>query len=93
MKKLMVIIIVVLLGIFLLNIMQMQMNAKIYPEQTMGLIFGRFNENFQKMTIAEKTLLISRCGEQDISDASTLIQLWGALLRVTTESVNIISER
>ena len=93
MKKLMVIIIVVLLGIFLLNIMQMQMNAKIYPEQTIGLIFGRFNENFQKMTIAEKTLLVNRCGEKDISDASTLIQLWGALLRVTTESVNIISER
>ena len=93
MKKLALVLVVILLGIFLLNAMQMQMNAKIHPEQTMGLIFGRLNENLQKMTSAEKDLLVSRCGDKDISDATTLIGLWGALLRVSTESMNIMSER
>ena len=54
MKKLSVILLIILSGIFLLNTIQLQIDAKIYPEQTMGLIFGRFNENFQKMTSAEK---------------------------------------
>jgi len=93
MKKLTVILIVVLLGIFLLNVMQMQMNAKIYPEQTMGLVVGMLNENLQKMTNAERTLLVSRCGEKDINDATILIGLWGALLRVSTEAGNIILKR
>ena len=93
MKKLTILLIIILLGIFLLNVIQSQIDAKIYPEQTMGLIFGMLNENLQKMTSAEKALLVSRCGEQDIDDATTLIGLWGALLRVNTESINIISER
>ena len=93
MKKLAVILIVVLLGIFLLNVMQMQMNAKVYPEQTMGLIVGTLNENIQKMSSAEIDLLYNRCSSVDITDATRLVALWGALLRVTTESVNIISER
>ena len=90
MKKLTILLIVILLGIFLLNAIQMQITAK---EQTMGFVFGTFNENFQKMTGAEKELLYSRCGEKDISDAAVLIGLWGALLRVSTESIKIIKER
>lgn len=93
MKKLTIVLLIILSGIFLLNAMQSQIDAKIYPEQTMGLIFGKLNENLQKMTSAEKDLLVSRCGEQDINDATTLIGLWGALLRVSTEAGNIILER
>ena len=90
MKKLIVILIIVLLGIFLLNAAQMQMTATTYPEQTMGYVFGIFNNNYQAFTSAERNLLLSRCGEQDIQDAATLIKLWGALLRVSTESARIM---
>jgi hypothetical protein len=93
MKKLTVILIVVLLGIFLLNAMQLQITAEIYPEQTMGLISGRLNENIQKMSSGELDLLYMRCGASDIDDATRLIGLWGALLRVMTESEKIIQER
>lgn len=93
MKKLTVILIVVLLGIFLLNAMQIQITAKIYPEQTMGLITGTLNENIQKMSSAEIDLLYNRCSSVDITDATRLVALWGALLRVTTESEKIIQER
>ena len=50
-------------------------------------------KNFQKMTSAEIGLLEGRCSLQDINDAKTLIRLWEALLRVNTESENIIRER
>ena len=90
MKKLTILLIVILLGIFLLNAIQMQITAK---EQTIGYVFGILNDNLQKMTSAEKELLYSRCGEKDISDATVLIGLWGALLRVSTESINIMKER
>jgi len=93
MKKLALVLVVILLGIFLLNAMQMQLGAKIYPEQTMGYVFGICNENFQKMTSAEQSLLVSRCGAKDIENATILIELWGSLLRVATESSRIISER
>lgn len=59
----------------------------------MGSIFGIFNENFQKMTSVKQALLYSRCGKKDINSAATSIELWGSLLRVSTESVKIINER
>jgi len=93
MKKIILVLVVVLSGIFLLNAAQMQMGAAIYPEQTMGKIFGMLNENMQKMSSAEIDLLYSRCSSEDITDATTLIRLWGALLRVCTESINIMDER
>ena len=93
MKKLVVILIVILLGIFIFNAIQTQVKATIHADQTMGLVFGLCNEAFEKFTDAEWSLLYRRCGEKDILNATRLIELWGALLRVATESGKIINER
>jgi len=95
MKKLALVLVVILLGIFLLNAIQTQsaVKATIHAEQTLGLVFGLANEALEKMTSAELSLLYIRCGSEDIRNATRLIELWGALLRVAAASGEIINER
>jgi len=94
-RILLLILVLVLSGIFLFNIQTQvkAVKATIHAEQTLGLVFGLANEALEKMTSAELSLLYRRCGSEDIRNATRLIELWGSLLRVATESGEIINER
>ena len=90
MKKIILVLVVVLLGILLLS----TINRPLVAEQlTLKTAIDMMNENFQKLTPQEMDLLYSRVTQSDIDDAIILIRQWGALCTVGTEIGRIILER
>ena len=88
MKKLTLIIIIILLGIFLLN------TAKtVAVEMTLGSIFNWLNSNYGKLSSSELATLERRVGTSTIREATNLISEWGCLLEVSTAVQQILNER
>lgn len=91
MKKLAVILIVVLIGIFLLNATRIV--AIETTDITLALMIEHFNTQFAKLTEAEKDKVSSLLPQKDFADGSLFVNQFAAFCRVISAVDAVIAER
>jgi len=92
MKKLAVILIVVLIGIFFLNATRTVAIEK-YTDITLALMVDHFNIQFAKLTEAEKDKVSSLLPQKDFTDGSLFLNQFAAFCRVMSTMDSVIAER
>lgn len=91
MKKLVVILIVILLGIFLLNATRTSALEK--TDMTLALMVDYFNTQFAKLTETEKDRVSSILPQKDFTDGSTFINQFASFCRVISAMDSVLAER
>ena len=90
MKKLTVILVIVLVGIFLLNAIPKPLAA---GEITLSSTISIVNEALMALTPDEMVILKERMSKKELDDAMALFNQWQALLKLGDMAANIILER
>jgi di/tricarboxylate transporter len=90
MKKLIILLIIVLTGIFFVNILS---NTSKTQEATLASIVSYINISIDSMTRDEINRLAERITTKELEDAKILIKQWEALIKVATEANKIMVER
>ena len=90
MKKLTMILIIILLGIFLINALPDPAKSQ---DQTLGVVVSFLNNTLKKMTNSEMATLERKFTQAEFDSATRLLTDWNNLLRISTEAGNIILER
>ena len=90
MKKLTIILIIILLGIFLINALPGPAESQ---EQTLGAVVSFLNNTLNKMTDSEMATLERKFTKAEFDSATRLLTDWNNLLRISTEAGNIILDR
>ena len=90
MKKLMILLIIVLAGVFFINILSDISNTQ---EATLASIVSYINISIDSMTRDEINRLAERITTKELEDAKILIKQWEALIKVATEANKIMVER
>lgn len=90
MKKLTILLIIILLGIFLINALPDQAKSQ---DQTLGVVVSFLNNTLNKMTNSEMATLERKFTQAEFDSATRLLTDWNNLLRISTEAGNIILER
>ncbi|MBA7519192.1 hypothetical protein ES705_11267 [subsurface metagenome] len=92
MKKLAVLLLVVLIGIFLLNATR-TVAIERYTDITLALMVDHFNAQFAKLTKAEIDKVASLLPGKDFENGSLFINQFAAFCRVITAVDAVIAER
>jgi len=90
MKKSIIILIVVLVGIFFVNVLS---NTSKTQEVTIDSVVKIANSLIDSMTQDEFNKLAEKMTTEELDDALILMKQWRALLTITIEANKIISER
>ena len=90
MKKLIILLIIVLVGVFFINALPDPAKSQ---DQTLGVVVSFLNNTLNKMTSSEMATLERKFTQAEFNSATRLITDWGNLLRVATEAGKIILER
>ena len=90
MKKLTILLIIILLGIFFINALPGPSKAE---SQTLGSVVNFLDTTLKKMTNNEMAMLEKKFTQEEFDSATKLITQWGNLPRIATEAGNIILER
>ena len=91
MKKLAVILLVVLIGIFLLNATRTV--AIEYTDITLAKMVDHFNIQYAKLTEGEKDKVSSLLPQKDFTDGGIFIKQFAAFCRVISAVNTVIAER
>jgi len=90
MKKLTILLIIILLGIFFINALPSPAKSQ---DQTLGVVVSFLNNTLNKMTNSEMATLERKFTQAEFDSATRLLTDWNNLLRISTEAGNIILER
>ena len=90
MKKLIILLIIVLVGVFFINALPDPAKSQ---DQTLGVVVSFLNNTLNKMTSSEMATLERKFTQAEFNSATRLITDWGNLLKVATEAGKIILER
>ena len=90
MKKSIIILIVVLVGIFFVNVLS---NTSKTQEVTIDSVVKIANSLIDSMTQDEFNKFAEKMTTEELDDALILMKQWRALLTITIEANKIISER
>ncbi|MBA7580559.1 hypothetical protein ES708_22452 [subsurface metagenome] len=90
MKKLAVILVVILLGVFLLNAVPKPSTA---GEMTLPSTISMVNKALMALTPDEMATLKARLSQKELSDAMALFNQWQALVKLGDVAASIILER
>jgi len=89
-RALAVILIVVLAGIFFLNVLPDPAKSQ---DQTLGAVVSFLNNTLNKMTSSELATLERKFTKAEFDSVTRLLTDWNNLLRISTEAGNIILDR
>ena len=90
MKKLIILLIIVLAGIYFVNILSNTSNTQ---EVTLNSVVSDINIKINNMTKDEINELARRVTPEELKDAETLNRQWRALVTIAIEANKIILER
>jgi len=90
MKKLAVLLIVILLGVFFINSLYDLSKA---GEQTLGAVVADLQNSMSKFKADDITTLNSKITPEELTDSAKLVTQWKALLKVSEEARKIVSKR
>jgi tetrahydromethanopterin S-methyltransferase subunit C len=90
MKKLMIITIIFLLGIYLFNALPGPAESQ---SQTLGVAVANLQNLMSKFKVDDLTTLNSKVTPEELIDSAKLVKQWKALLKVSKEAGKIISGR
>ena len=90
MKKLTVLLIIILLGVFFINSLHDLSKA---GEQTLGAVVVNLQNSMSKFKADDITTLNSKITPEELTDSAKLVKQWKALLKVSKEAGKIVSER
>jgi len=90
MKKLTIMLIIILLGVFFINDLPSPAKSQ---DQTLGAVVSFLNNTLNKMTSSEMATLEKKFTQAEFDSATRLLTDWNNLLRISTEAGNIILDR
>ncbi|GAG69430.1 unnamed protein product [marine sediment metagenome] len=90
MKKLIILLIIVLAGIFFINILSDTSNTQ---DATLASIVSYIDTEISNMTQDEINRLAERITTEELEDAKILTRQWEALIKIATEVNKIMLER
>ena len=90
MKKLVIVLLVILLGVFLLNAVPKPLIA---GEMTLPSTISIINEALMALTPDEMATLKTRMSQKELNDAMALFNQWQALVKLGDIAGSIILER
>lgn len=90
MKKLLIFLIVVLVGVFFINALPDPAKSQ---DQTLGEVVSFLNNTLNKMTSSEMAILENKFTQAEFDSATRLLTDWKNLLNIATEAGNIILKR
>ncbi|MBA7517402.1 hypothetical protein ES705_09468 [subsurface metagenome] len=90
MKKLMIITIIFLLGIYLFNALPRPAESQ---SQTLGVAVANLKSIMSKFGVEDIDKLNTKITPEELSDCAELVKQWEALLKVTIEAGKIIKSR
>ena len=90
MKKLIILLIIVLVGVFFVNILSDKSKTQ---EATLASIVSYIDTSIHSMTKDEVNRLVERITTEELEDAKILTKQWKALIKIATEANKIITER
>jgi len=89
-KKLIILLIIILAGIFFVNILSNISNTQ---EATLASIISYIDIEIKNMTKDEVNRLAERITTEELEDAKILTRQWKALIKIATEANKIMMER
>jgi len=90
MKKLTILLIIVLVGVFFINALPGPAKSQ---DQTLGMVVSFLDNTLNKMTNSEMAILEKKFTQAEFDSATRLLTDWNNLLRIATEAGNIILKR
>ena len=90
MRKLVILLIIVLVGVFFVNILS---DTSKTQEVTLTSIVSYINTEMDNMTKDEISRLAERITTEELEDAKILMRQWRALITIAEEANKIILER
>ncbi|MBA7555188.1 hypothetical protein ES705_47841 [subsurface metagenome] len=90
MKKLTIMLIIILLGVFFINALPGPAKSQ---DQTLGTVVSFLNNTLNKMTSSELATLERKFTQAEFDSATRLLTDWNNLLRISTAAGNIILGR
>jgi len=90
MKKLIILLIIVLAGVFFVNILSDISNTQ---DVTLASIVSYIDISINSMTKDEVNRLAERVTTEELEDAKILMKQWEALIKIATEANKIMVER
>jgi len=90
MKKLLILLIIVLVGIFSVNILSNTSNTQ---DLTLASMLSIYNAQFNSMTADEINRLAERMTTEELADAKIFMRQYRAVITIATEANKIMLER